>query len=925
MKQITHRVAIMTNIKKIIYILLLFITPISSRATHNRGGEITYVQIDKYTYEITLYTYTYTKPGVHADRPELEISWGDNTSDVVPRDEEVYLPYYYKRNRYVWRHTFPGAGTYEILAEDPNRNEGVDNIENSVTVIFAVKTILKIDPDVGYNNTPVLLNPPYDKAFVGVPFVHNPSAFDSDGDSISYRLTYCLGEEGKPLSDVFTYPEASKSLTVNAINGDLIWDSPTKTGIFNIAIAIEEWREGIKIGQIIRDMQIEVFESDNTPPDLLPIPDFCVIAGSTVEFDVVGIDKDTVFIDKTIISKTPPYDTITTTYEYLDTLTITGTGGPLMVENPAIFNQPVKGFARVVAPFRWITGCEHLRKTPYQMIFKVEDARSYIRDNVESDKLKMFDYENVQIAIVAPAPENVTIESTYNSAHLAWDAEICSNAVGYNIYRRINPSGYVPDNCEIGVPEYTGYKLISTIDGIDNTKYIDNDNGNGLLQGINYCYLITAVFADGTESYASEEVCTILKQGIPAITNVSVRHTDTKNGSIYLAWVKPIEIDTSIARGPYRYVVFRSVGMRGESFEKIASLDGLENTSLIDTMINTTEFPWSYKIEFWNLEPNNTFLVGTPQVASSTYNNVRAGENSKLYLNYTNNTPWLDTAFVIYRKSENQNKFDSVGYSKTNVFTDKNLENGQTYCYYIKAIGYYNLDSVVNPLINLSQEICSTVIDTIPPCAPPLSVNSNCDTRSNILTWTISNAECAEDIMKFKIYYAALLDTSAKLLTTIEPATINTYTHNTLTNAPFTDYITTAGCYSITAVDSFGNETPLTKRVCVDACTFYKLPNVFTPNKDTKNDKFKPIDYENYAAFIDKINLKIYNRWGSLVFETEDPAINWDGTHMNSKDKVPDGVYYYVCDVYERRISGIEPRYLIGFIQIFGDDGQKKP
>ena len=65
------------------------------------------------------------------------------------------------------------------------------------------------------------------------------------------------------------------------------------------------------------------------------------------------------------------------------------------------------------------------------------------------------------------------------------------------------------------------------------------------------------------------------------------------------------------------------------------------------------------------------------------------------------------------------------------------------------------------------------------------------------------------------------------------------------------------------------------------------------------------------------VNMKIYNRWGKLVFKTENPDILWDGKDIDSKKPVTDGVYYYICDVYERRLTGIEPRAITGFIHIF--------
>ena len=104
------------------------------KATHNRAGEITYVQISDLTYEITITTFTYTLS--LADRPELTVEWGDNSTSTVKRSEEVRLPNYYKKNTYVTRHTYPGPGQYKIVVQDPNRNLGVRNIPNSVNVVF---------------------------------------------------------------------------------------------------------------------------------------------------------------------------------------------------------------------------------------------------------------------------------------------------------------------------------------------------------------------------------------------------------------------------------------------------------------------------------------------------------------------------------------------------------------------------------------------------------------------------------------------------------------------------------------------------------------------------------------------------------------------------------------------------------------------
>jgi gliding motility-associated-like protein len=60
------------------------------------------------------------------------------------------------------------------------------------------------------------------------------------------------------------------------------------------------------------------------------------------------------------------------------------------------------------------------------------------------------------------------------------------------------------------------------------------------------------------------------------------------------------------------------------------------------------------------------------------------------------------------------------------------------------------------------------------------------------------------------------------------------------------------------------------------------IPNVFTPNGDLVNDVFK-LDNLRDTCF-DFMSVRIYNRWGQLVFEDDDPYFKWDGNLKNGKE-----------------------------------------
>ena len=245
--------------KRIFNILMFLLVSTVCHATHNRAGQILYKHISGNTYEFTVTTFTYSPSP--ADRYELEASWGDNHTSTIYRvngtqDRYGYtgelMPDNYKKNIYIARHIFPGPGRYTIIVADPNRNDGVENIPNSVGVVFCVKTTLMINPNTGHNNAPELLTYPIDKAAVGQRFVHNPSAFDIDGDSLSYGLGICLRERGIEI-ETYRFPEASggsDSLYVHPTKGDFVWNAPVKAGIYNVAMIINEWRGKDIIGSI---------------------------------------------------------------------------------------------------------------------------------------------------------------------------------------------------------------------------------------------------------------------------------------------------------------------------------------------------------------------------------------------------------------------------------------------------------------------------------------------------------------------------------------------------------------------------------------------------------------------------------------------------------------------------------------------------
>jgi len=860
--------------KYILSSLLFFSVMLNVHATHNRAGEITYKQISDLTYEITITTFTYVLS--QADRDFLDVDWGDGTISKAERSFKGQLPNYYQKNIYKITHTYPGPGIYKIVVQDPNRNYGINNIPNSVNVVFSISTVLMVNPGTGLNSTPVLLNPPYDKAALGYKFIHNPGAFDVDGDSLSYKLTVCTREDGEPIEN-YTYPPTSNEFYVDSITGDLVWDSPTELGKYNVAMEINEWRNGIKIGTVVRDMQIEVYDTDNNPPVNDTLVDFCIEAGDTLKYGVSATDPDG------------------------DYVSLLSTSGIYRLDDcPAGFDSIDYGNGYAKAELNWIPCHESVRGQPYDVLVKAED---------NNEDLELFDLDNFRITVLGPPPVLLSAVPEGNYVRLNWELYGTDVIDGYNIYRREGPTDFVPDSCTNGIPDEYGFEKIGFAGGSSTVSFIDTNDGEGLENGVEYAYRIVAVYPNGTESKTSNEITTTLVSGVPLITNVSVVNTDNVNGEIFIAWAKPRDLDTIPgANGPYEYIIYRAEGIVGDNFIAIDSIQtaDLNDTVYTDLQLNTIDTSYVYMIELYNDASGNRFLIGEPAVASSTFLRLTPGDQ-KIQLELERNVPWVNYRYDIYRYNELTSDFDSIASSSLPEYSDGSLVNGDEYCYYVSSAGSYQKEGFPQDLVNLSQEACMVPYDNEAPCTPELNVSTNCDSLYNYVSWSVDDTACFNDIAGYRLFYKPDFDGTLEELIVFNNRNILEYTHYP------GDIV--AGCYDILAFDDVGNESPLSLVICVDSCNFYEIPNVFTPNNDGSNDILRA----KTSGLVEKVDFKLYNRSGVLIFRTDIPRLNWNGTYKG--DIVSPGVYFYQCDVFERRITGLEEFSLSGFIHVITEKG----
>ena len=912
----------------------LLVQPI--QATHYRAGEISIEQVGNCANSLTVRAtiVTYTKASrIDVDRDSVEICWGDGSGcesvlrvngpviGGIPKGE--ILENDTKRNVYVAFHTFPARGTYSISVTDRNRNGGILNLNfpNSESIAFHVNTVYTFpNPQFqGCNDTPVLLQPPIDVGCVGQVFIHNPNAFDTDGDSLSY--TFAIPLQGdNDLVPNYQFPDnirpgPENRLTIDEVTGDIVWDAPQRAGEYNLAILIIEWRDGFPLDTLRRDMQILIEECDNQPPEIqTPFDEICVVAGDTLAFDVIA---------------TAPAD------EVNQEVRLTALGGPFEVSrSPATFLPLNANDFRpdpVDRRFVWVPDCEQISDQFYSVVFKATD-------NFLGDTSGLATLKTVRIKVVGPPPENVTAAAGEQQIKVTWDKPyFCENdTVNYfqyfTVWRREGSNNFPIDTCVAGL-QGQGYENLTPFGTLDmeDGRFVFTDLD--IEPGKTYCYRILANFARTTpggqflynlvESLPSEEVCVQLNRDLPLILQASVISTSPNDGGIQVCWARPDaeSLDTMSNPGPYRYQLLRAPGITidpndfqpiGVSFTTENFLDPVD-TCFIDTTLNTRDQPYSYRVNFYTGFSDNQ-PIGATNPASSIYLNA-AGTDQAINLTWDEQVPWDNYQFLVFRQNA-QGTFDSIATVDGLTYTDRGLVNGQTYCYQVLALGTYGVEGVPDTLFNFSQETCAEPRDDVPPCAPSLSVTNLCDAPGdcsdaqaivNQLNWQHPADTCIsqERAAAFRIYYAPSPEAPLQVLDELSGAGNLGYNH-----VPDEGL---AGCYAVTALDTNENESLFSNIVCVDNCPLYELPNTFTPNGDGQNDVFVPFPY----CFIERVDFRVYNRWGQLVFATEDPDLNWDGTNRSGQ-LLSAGTYHYVCRVFEQRVGGIRERTtpLRGFIEL---------
>lgn len=274
----------------------------AANANHIVGGEFELVHINGYNYELRLIQYrdaiqqenTVTDPFVlvkifqksnnrvmgdfilnFAEESALNYNNPSCTDDVIKTTKQIYSASIYL-NPEIFNH----EQGYYVAWERCCRNNSIDNIQlpspNTVGMTYYLEFPAVKKSEVFFqNSSPTEFKPLNDYGCVGVPYSADFSGVDDDGDSLVYSLATPLDsstDDALPAITTAPYPlvpwESGFGLE-SMISGNpplridklgVLTVTPAQIGLFVFSVKIDEFREGVKIGEVRRDFQLLVVD-----------------------------------------------------------------------------------------------------------------------------------------------------------------------------------------------------------------------------------------------------------------------------------------------------------------------------------------------------------------------------------------------------------------------------------------------------------------------------------------------------------------------------------------------------------------------------------------------------------------------------------------------------------------------------------------
>jgi gliding motility-associated-like protein len=496
---------------------------------------------------------------------------GENCANIVTGCTHIAT---YKSNITLNSNTYNSNNGYYLSWQRCCRNDIIENILRPGDAAMTLYTELP-NLKVVKNSTPRYTSNPNTLLCVNNLFLYNMNFVDDDGDEIKYSLIDPLnGNLDRNTASSGTATAGPYSTTIwrngygnnKAISGEvplsidpstgLISCNPSIPGVYVASIRVEEFRFGIKIGEVRLELQLTVTICPNTPP---------ITSVTYINDILITTDSVTITIPDNVCFKIRGMDPSDSIYLRIsmDSLDTSFTSRP-------VFDTISSGYRLVETTICWQSSCEleGLKKAIPFHLYAYDNGCPISRNTASTFWIKF-----------NPMP-------LVNSIDL-----LCMNLVS-------NKETYIyyGDSTDSGNPYFDKYLVYRGVD-FDNFKIIDTIYQKGLriyhdanapnYNIVNYSYFMVGLNKCGNPSPPSDTLSTFEQLEALPKKQVLKYVTVVDNSRIEIAWAQTAERDFA------KYFLYK--GKRGKAtYELIATFEEPNETSYSDFKVYVADTSYCY-------------------------------------------------------------------------------------------------------------------------------------------------------------------------------------------------------------------------------------------------------------------------------------------------------------------------------------------
>ncbi|MEY3238209.1 MAG: hypothetical protein RI883_2310 [Bacteroidota bacterium] len=888
---------------KSIILFFAFFSVFSSNAAHIVGGDVYYDYLggNNYRFYITLYRDCFSTGAQYDDPMHLAVYTSGNfliANIDIPFPGSVILPVVFDNpcgtaptNICVEKAIYttvlnlpPAVGGYNISYQRCCRGANVTNLINpDDTGITLTTHVPGSDTGFNINSSPRFTNYPPLVLCSNDQLIFDHSATDPDGDQLVYSLVTPLSGANSgtpqplqadpppyfPVSWVGGFGAANPlgpgaNISINSTTG-VLTATPQMLGLFVIGVRVQEYRNGVLVGETIRDFLFKVFNCQITLSAILPTqPQLSTFVsycnGLNVQFENNSFGGSTYAWNFGVAGITTD---VSTSFAPSYTYPAPGIYQAMLIVNPG---QNCTDTAYMTVNVNNILNISFTSQDSLCIIGNDFDFVGITNGPPGTTFSWDFGPNASQATATSQNVNNITF-NTSGSIPISIDAEfgVCETTYDGSIYIFPEPIAVI----ELPV----GYEC----NGLT-VSFGNNSTGTSIYS---WDFGVTEITSDTSNSF--EPTYTF-----PAGGTYTVKLIGSSNGSCVDSTTVSITVHELLT---IDFTNNDSLCITGNSFNFDGSMTGPSFTTYL-----------------WNFGPNASIPSSTNLDVTGVVFNTFGTFPITLTASFNNCSESATHSIFIYREPSLNFRVEPGPRCVPALVQFTDLSVADSPISYFWDFGDGGTSTLQNPshlYTSVGSYSVSLNITTAEGCIDTLFMMQQDLVTIHPSPTSIFNVDPIQtDICHAEITFADQSSGATSIFYWFDDSTYFSNEANLVYN------YTTSGWHRPMqiATNEFGCSDTSYRELYIEPFIIY-IPNTFTPDGNEFNNDFNA----KFALEVLEWEFKIYNRWGELVYTTTDPQYGWDGT-FNGK-LVQEGVYAYVL----RYVSCEKPdawQMLVGHVNL---------